>query len=114
MLLGLAGLTMCAAELPFFYLSGPLIRRIGPKNVVALAQIGYLLRLVYYSVRASLVHSCRHFHRRMVEHLKEFLRIISALTLALCKVIPHIYRIAGKVPDAEVRTNTFCRRARAN
>ncbi|CAM9521360.1 unnamed protein product, partial [Scytosiphon promiscuus] len=49
-LLGLAGLTMCVAELPFFYLSGPLIRKIGPKNVVALAQIGYILRLVYYSV----------------------------------------------------------------
>ncbi|CAM9306786.1 unnamed protein product, partial [Hapterophycus canaliculatus] len=49
-LLGLAGLTMCVAELPFFYLSGPLIRKIGPRNVVALAQIGYLLRFVYYSV----------------------------------------------------------------
>ncbi|CAN0538528.1 unnamed protein product, partial [Scytosiphon promiscuus] len=49
-LLGLAGLVTSIAELPFFYLSGPLIRAIGSRNVVALAQIGYLLRFVYYSV----------------------------------------------------------------
>ncbi|CAM9242061.1 unnamed protein product, partial [Hapterophycus canaliculatus] len=49
-LLGLAGFVMCTAELPFFYLSGPLIQRIGSRNVVALAQVGYLLRFVYYSV----------------------------------------------------------------
>ncbi|CAM9498558.1 unnamed protein product [Ectocarpus fasciculatus] len=48
-LLGLAGLVMCCAEVPFFYVSGFLIRKIGPRNVVALSQIGYIVRLVYYS-----------------------------------------------------------------
>ena len=52
---------MCAAEVPFFYLSGPLIRKIGPRNVVALSQIGYLVRFGYYSVRGGLcflTHCC--------------------------------------------------------
>eukprot|EP00903_Cladosiphon_okamuranus_P011518 g10845.t1 len=47
---GLAGLIMCAAEVPFFFLSGSLIRMIGPRNVVALSQIGYIFRFGYYSV----------------------------------------------------------------
>ncbi|CAM9812625.1 unnamed protein product [Ectocarpus sp. 8 AP-2014] len=49
-LLGLAGLAMSFSEVPFFYVSGPLSRKIGPRNVVALSQIGYIVRLVYYSV----------------------------------------------------------------
>ncbi|CAM9109176.1 unnamed protein product [Ectocarpus sp. 8 AP-2014] len=49
-LLGLAGVVMCCGEVPFFYVSGSFIRKIGPRNVVALSQIGYIVRLVYYSV----------------------------------------------------------------
>ncbi|CAM9442348.1 unnamed protein product [Ectocarpus sp. 13 AM-2016] len=49
-LLGLAGVVMCCGEVPFFYFSGSFIRKIGPRNVVALSQIGYIVRLVYYSV----------------------------------------------------------------
>lgn len=50
-LCGLARLIMCLAEVPFFYLSGPLIRKLGVRGVIALAQIAYLTRFVYYSVR---------------------------------------------------------------
>ncbi|CAB1096853.1 unnamed protein product [Ectocarpus sp. CCAP 1310/34] len=49
-LCGLARLIMCMAEVPFFYLSGPLIRRAGARGVIALAQLAYLTRFVYYSV----------------------------------------------------------------
>ncbi len=54
-LMGLAALVMCAAEVPFFYLSGPLIEKIGSRNVVALAQLGYIVRLTYYSVRVAVL-----------------------------------------------------------
>lgn len=50
MLCGLARLIMCVAEVPFFYLSGPLIRRVGVRGVIALAQLAYLTRFIYYSV----------------------------------------------------------------
>ncbi len=50
-LCGLARLVMCVAEVPFFYLSGPLIRRVGARGVIALTQLGYLARFAYYSVR---------------------------------------------------------------
>lgn len=53
MLCGLARLIMCVAEVPFFYLSGPLIRRVGVRGVIALAQLAYLTRFVYYSVRLA-------------------------------------------------------------
>ncbi|CAM9175600.1 unnamed protein product [Laminaria digitata] len=49
-LCGLARLIMCLAEVPFFYLSGPLIRRVGVRGVVALTQLAYLTRFIYYSV----------------------------------------------------------------
>ncbi|CAM9318112.1 unnamed protein product [Ectocarpus fasciculatus] len=44
---------MFAAEVLFFYLSGPLIRRVGVRGVIALAQLAYLTRFVYYSVDSS-------------------------------------------------------------
>ncbi|CBJ26723.1 conserved unknown protein [Ectocarpus siliculosus] len=44
---------MSFSEVPFFYVSGPLIRTIGPRNVVALSQIGYIVRLIYYSKTSS-------------------------------------------------------------
>lgn len=50
MLCGLARLIMCIAEVPFFYLSGPLIRRVGVRGVIALTQVAYLTRFIYYSV----------------------------------------------------------------
>ncbi|CAN0090201.1 unnamed protein product, partial [Ectocarpus sp. 13 AM-2016] len=50
LLCGLARPIMCMAEVPFFYLSGPLIRRAGARGVIALAQLAYLTRFVYYSV----------------------------------------------------------------
>lgn len=53
MLCGLARLIMCVAEVPFFYLSGPLIRRVGVRGVIALTQLAYLTRFIYYSVGAS-------------------------------------------------------------
>lgn len=49
-LCGLARLIMCLAEVPFFYLSGPLIKRMGVRSVIALAQTAYLTRFIYYSV----------------------------------------------------------------
>ena len=55
MLCGLARLIMCVAEVPFFYLSGPLIRRLGVRAVIALAQLAYLTRFIYYSVRLERV-----------------------------------------------------------
>ncbi|CAN0526151.1 unnamed protein product, partial [Ectocarpus sp. 8 AP-2014] len=48
-LCGLARLIMCIAEVPFFYLSGPLIRRVGVRGVIALTQVAYLTRFIYYS-----------------------------------------------------------------
>jgi len=51
LLCGLARLIMCVAEVPFFYLSGPLIRRLGVRAVIALTQLAYLTRFIYYSVR---------------------------------------------------------------
>eukprot|EP00752_Nemacystus_decipiens_P014611 g13010.t1 len=48
-LLGLAGLVTSASEVPFFYLSGHLIEKLGAKNVVALAQLGYLARFGTYA-----------------------------------------------------------------
>lgn len=54
-LCGFARLIMCAAEVPFFYLSGPLIRRVGVRGVISLAQLAYLTRFVYYSVRSACV-----------------------------------------------------------
>lgn len=42
---------MCLAEVPFFCLSGSLIRLMGVRGVIALAQLAYLTRFVYYSVR---------------------------------------------------------------
>lgn len=59
LLCGLARLIMCMAEVPFFYLSGPLIRRVGARGVIALAQLAYLTRFVYYSVRSSVCVSVR-------------------------------------------------------
>ena len=53
MLCGLARLIMCLAEVPFFYLSGPLIRRVGVRGVIALTQLAYLTRFIYYSVRVA-------------------------------------------------------------
>lgn len=50
MLCGLAQLVMCAAEVPMFYLSGPMIRRTGARGVVTLAQVAFLVRFIYYSV----------------------------------------------------------------
>lgn len=50
-LCGLARLIMCVAEVPFFYLSGPLIRRLGVRGVIALTQLAYLTRFIYYAVR---------------------------------------------------------------
>ncbi len=55
MLCGLARLIMCVAEVPFFYLSGPLIRRLGVRAVIALTQLAYLTRFIYYSVRLEYV-----------------------------------------------------------
>lgn len=52
-LCGLARLIMCVSEVPFFYLSGPLIRRLGVRGVIALAQLAYLTRFFYYSVRLA-------------------------------------------------------------
>lgn len=49
-LCGLARLIMCIAEVPFFYLSGALIRLLGARGVIALAQLAYLVRFIYYSV----------------------------------------------------------------
>lgn len=49
---------MFAAEVLFFYLSGPLIRRVGVRGVIALAQLAYLTRFVYYSVGALGVRVC--------------------------------------------------------
>ncbi|CAM9566757.1 unnamed protein product, partial [Laminaria digitata] len=49
-LLGVARLIMCLAEVPCFYISGALIRRLGARGVVALAQVAYLTRFLYYSV----------------------------------------------------------------
>ncbi|CAM9983648.1 unnamed protein product, partial [Hapterophycus canaliculatus] len=48
-LCGLARLIMCMAEVPFFYLSGPLIRRLGARGVIILAQAAYLARFIYYA-----------------------------------------------------------------
>ncbi|CAM9243107.1 unnamed protein product, partial [Laminaria digitata] len=50
LLCGLARLIMCLAEVPFFYLSGALVRRMGVRGVVSLAQLAYLTRFIYYSV----------------------------------------------------------------
>lgn len=52
-LCGLARLVMCLAEVPFFYLSGSLVKRMGVRGVIALAQLAYLTRFIYYSVRAA-------------------------------------------------------------
>lgn len=41
---------MCIAEVPFFYLSGALIRLLGVRGVIALTQLAYLVRFIYYSV----------------------------------------------------------------
>lgn len=44
---------MCLAEVPFFYLSGALVGRMGVRGVIALAQLAYLTRFIFYSVRAA-------------------------------------------------------------
>lgn len=49
-LFGLARIIMCLAEVPFFYASGALIERMGVRGVVAMAQIAYIVRFLYYSV----------------------------------------------------------------
>ncbi|CAM9838261.1 unnamed protein product [Scytosiphon promiscuus] len=49
-LCGLARLIMCTAEVPFFYLSGPLIRKLGVRGVIILAQAAYLVRFIYYAM----------------------------------------------------------------
>lgn len=49
-LIGLARLVMCLAEVPFFYMSGALINRIGTRSVAGLAQAAYAARFLYYSV----------------------------------------------------------------
>lgn len=53
MLCGTARLVMCLAEVPFFYLSGPLIRKIGVRWVIAMTELAYLVRFLYYSVSLS-------------------------------------------------------------
>lgn len=55
-LFGLARLIMCLAEVPFFYVSGPLIDRMGVRSVAALAQIAYIARFLYYSVYIGVGH----------------------------------------------------------
>lgn len=52
-LCGLARLIMCLAEVPFFYLSGPLISLVGVRGVIGLTQLAYLTRFIYYSVRVD-------------------------------------------------------------
>ena len=47
---------MCLAEVPFFYVSGPLIDRMGVRSVAALAQIAYIARFLYYSVYIGVGH----------------------------------------------------------
>eukprot|EP00904_Undaria_pinnatifida_P002326 jgi/Undpi1/12094/HiC_scaffold_4.g01792.m1 len=49
MLIGLTRLAMCLSEVPCFYLSGPLIKRVGVRGAISLAQVAYLTRLIYYS-----------------------------------------------------------------
>ena len=49
-LCGLARLVMCLAEVPFFYISGQLIRLIGVRGAIILAQTAYFVRFLYYSV----------------------------------------------------------------
>eukprot|EP00903_Cladosiphon_okamuranus_P013285 g12384.t2 len=49
-LCGLARLIMCGGEVLLFHLSGPLIRRVGVRRVIALAQLALITRFVYYSV----------------------------------------------------------------
>eukprot|EP00903_Cladosiphon_okamuranus_P010272 g9726.t1 len=49
-LCGLARLIMCVGEVLFFHLSGPLIRRVGVRRVIALAQLAFIIRFVYYSI----------------------------------------------------------------
>lgn len=61
---GIARLIMCLAEVPFFFLSGPLIRRIGVRGVIALAQVAYLTRFVYYSVSCRVLSHGFHFMGR--------------------------------------------------
>lgn len=53
MLIGLTRLAMCLSEVPCFYLSGPLIKRVGVRGAISLAQVAYLTRLIYYSVSAA-------------------------------------------------------------
>lgn len=52
-LLGVSRLVMCLAEMPFFYVSGPMIRHMGARGVIGLSQVAYLTRFLYYSVRVS-------------------------------------------------------------
>lgn len=42
---------MCLSEVPFFYLSAPMIRKVGVRGVVAITEVAYLVRFIYYSVR---------------------------------------------------------------
>lgn len=53
---GISRLIMCLAELPFFYISGPLIKRLGTRGAAAMAQLAYLTRFTYYSVRIDQEH----------------------------------------------------------
>ena len=50
LLCGVARLIMCLAEVPVFYLSGAMIRCMGVRGVIALAQTAYFIRFMYYSV----------------------------------------------------------------
>lgn len=47
---GVAKLVMCAAEVPFFFYTGPLVKVLGVRAMVAVAQAAYITRLAYYSV----------------------------------------------------------------
>lgn len=49
-LCGLARLIMGISEVPFFYLSGSMIRLLGIRGVIVLAQSAYVVRFLYYSV----------------------------------------------------------------
>ncbi|KAJ8902596.1 hypothetical protein NDN08_006997 [Rhodosorus marinus] len=49
-LMGLARFVNCISEIPFFFYIRPLMERIGIFNLVALAQLGYILRFATYSV----------------------------------------------------------------
>ncbi|CAN0075716.1 unnamed protein product, partial [Discosporangium mesarthrocarpum] len=48
--MGWARLVMCFAEVPFFFLASPMIKRLGIRGTVLITEVAYLTRFIWYTI----------------------------------------------------------------